>query len=214
MELTVYTRDGQSAGRTITLDESVFGITPNDHAIWLDVRSIQAAGRQGTHKSKERSEVARSTRKLYRQKGTGGARSGDYKSPLKRGGGTVFGPRPHKYVVSVNRKTKQLARRSALSYKASADAIRVIENFDMEIPRTKDMIAVLSALQLAGQKVLLLTGHHDEVIFKSGRNLPKVNVMEASNASTLDLLNAQVVLLQESAVEELTAILSKQAQQA
>lgn len=211
MELKVYTQDGQDSGRVVSLDETVFGITPNDHAIWLDVRSIQAAARQGTHKAKERSEVARSTRKLYRQKGTGGARSGDYKSPLKRGGGTIFGPRPHKYVVSVNRKTKQVARRSALSYKAVNEGLVVIENFAMDAPKTKAFAGMLNALQVAGKKVLFLTGQHDEVIYKSGRNLAKVHVKEAANASTLDLVNAQVVLMQESALEELTALLTKQA---
>lgn len=211
MELKVYTREGQETGRTVMLDESIFGITPNDHVIWLDVRSIQAAKRQGTHKSKERSEVARSTRKLYRQKGTGGARSGDYKSPLKRGGGTIFGPRPHKYVISVNRKTKQLARRSALSRKAAGDAIRVVENFSWETPRTKGFIDMLKAFSAFNQKVLFLTGHHDDSIYKAGRNIPKVSILEAANASTIDILNAQVLLLQENALEELSNLLSKKA---
>src|SRR5690554_5622218 len=142
MELTVYTRDGADSGRTVTLDAHVFGAEPNDHAIWLDVRAAQAHARQGTHKTKERSEVARSTRKLYRQKGTGGARAGDAKSPIRRGGGTIFGPRPHAYRVGVNKKTKRLARRSALAYKAQNNGLRVVEDFSLDAPKTREVAAL------------------------------------------------------------------------
>jgi large subunit ribosomal protein L4 len=209
MELKVLKRDGSETGRSVTLDQSVFGIEPNDHAIWLDVRSIQAAGRQGTHKTKERSEVAYSTRKLYRQKGTGNARSGDAKSPVRVGGGTIFGPRPHKYSVGVNRKTKQLARRSALAYKAKAEALRVIEDFQLDAPKTRDIAQMIGALKLPGRKVLLLTAGYDETLYKSGRNIDGVSVMSATAASTLDLMQAQAIVLQEGALEALTQSLAK-----
>ncbi len=204
MKLPVYTRDGAESGRTVELDEAVFGLEPNDHVIWLDVRAAQAHGRQGTHKTKERSEVARSTRKLYRQKGTGNARVGDAKSPTRKGGGTIFGPRPHTYSVGVNKKTKQLARRSALAYKLQNDAFRVVEDFGFDAPKTRDMAAVLNALGLAGSKVLFLTPQYDETLFRSGRNLPKLTVRPATEASTLDLLGAGVVLVQEGALGALT----------
>lgn len=209
MEIKVYNRNGQDTGRTVELDAAVFGVEPNRHVIWLDVRSIQANKRQGTHKAKERSEVSRSTRKLYRQKGTGGARSGDFKSPLKKGGGTIFGPRPHEYNIFVNRKTKQLARRSALSLQAQRDAIMIVEDFTMDVPKTKEVISMLSTMGVGGSKVLLLTADHNENVYRSGRNIHKVSVQEARTASTEDLLNAKVLLFQESAVNVLTEILSK-----
>lgn len=207
MNLPVYTRDGAEAGRTVALDEAVFGIEPNDHAIWLDVRSIQAHGRQGTHKTKERSEVARSTRKLYRQKGTGGARAGDAKSPTRKGGGTIFGPRPHKYTVRVNRKTKQLARRSAVVHKLRADAVRIVEDLQLEAPRTREVVSLLAANGLSGRKVLLLTNGPQDVVYRSGRNIPKLEIRDAAQANTLDLLGAGVLLIQEGAVEALTEAL-------
>lgn len=207
MKLKVYNRDGAESGRSVTLEKSVFEIEPNDHTIWLDVRRIQAAGRQGTHKSKERSEITGSRRKLYRQKGTGHARAGDIKSPLRRGGGTVFGPRPRSYRFKVNRKTSQLARRSALSYKAKEKAIRVIENFAMDAPDTNAMIGMLEALELSGQKVLLLTSDTNLNVYRSGRNVPKMTVREAGNASTFEVLNAQVVLIQEEGVAALNRLL-------
>ncbi len=209
MNLTVYTRTGSDAGRTVELDESVFGIEPNDHAIWLDVRAAQAHARQGTHKTKGRSEVRGSTRKLYRQKGTGNARVGDKKSPTRRGGGTAFGPRPHTYSVGVNRKTKQLARRSALTYKAQQEGLRIVENFQFDAPKTRDLAGLLSSHELAGRKVLLLTGEHDDVLNRSGRNIPKLTVRPAAGASTLDLMSAQVILLQEGALDALTGALGK-----
>ena len=207
MKLPVYRRDGSETGRQVELDEAVFGAEPNDHVIWLDVRAIQAHGRQGTHKTKERSEVARSTRKLYRQKGTGNARVGDGKSPTRKGGGTIFGPKPHEYTVGVNKKTKQLARRSALIYKLQGEALRVVEDVKLDAPKTREMADLLKSGGLAGKKVLLLTAGMDDTLYRSSRNLPKLTVRPAAEASTLDLLTAQAVLLQEGAVEAVTAAL-------
>lgn len=209
MKLSVYTRQGSDAGRTVELDESVFGIEPNDHAIWLDVRAAQAHARQGTHKTKERSEVRGSTRKLYRQKGTGNARVGDAKSPIRTGGGTVFGPRPHAYSVGVNRKTKQLARRSALTYKAQNDALRVVEDFTLDAPKTREIVGLLKGAELEGKKVLFLTGSADDVLYRSARNVPGLTVRTATGASTLDIASAHVVLMQEAALTALTDALGK-----
>jgi len=209
MNLTVYTREGSDAGRTVTLDESVFGIEPSDHAIWLDVRAAQAHARQGTHKTKERGEVRGSTRKLYRQKGTGNARVGDKKSPTRVGGGVAFGPRPHAYTVGVNRKTKQLARRSALTYKAQQDGLRVVENFALDAPKTSELATLLANHDLAERKVLFLTGEQDNVLYRSGRNIPTLTVKPAASASTLDLMSAHVILFQESALDALSAALGK-----
>ncbi len=205
MKLKVLQRDGSEAGRTVTLDKSVFAIEPNDHTIWLDVKRVQANGRQGTHKSKERSEIAGSTKKLYRQKGTGNARAGSIKSPLRRGGGTVFGPRPRNYNVKVNRKTQALARRSVLSHKAKGDAIRVIEDFTFDAPDTNEMQRMVSALELGNASVLLLTSAHDANMYRSSRNIPRLRVLEATQASTLDLMNAKTLLIQEGAVKTLSA---------
>ena len=208
MKLKVYNTDGSATSRSVTLDDTVFGIEPSDHAIWLDVRSIQAAGRQGTHKAKERGEVRGGGAKPWRQKGTGRARVGTTRSPLWTGGGRVFGPRPHKYKVAVNRKTKRLARRSALTYKAQADAIRVLENFTYDVPKTSEVAALIQALELEGRKVLLMTSGHDLNVYKSGRNLPKVDVVDAASASTLDLLSADIVVMQEGALETITSLLA------
>jgi large subunit ribosomal protein L4 len=205
MKVKIYKQDGTASSKSVTLDEKVFGVEPNDHAIWLDVRRIQANGRQGTHKAKERSEVAGSTRKLYRQKGTGGARAGDAKSPTRRSGGTIFGPKPRNYGMKINRKTQHVARRSALAYKAKDEAILVVENFAMEAPNTSTLKGMLDAMQLTGKSVLLLTGSHDSVVYRSGRNVPKLTVRNASECSTLDVMKAQVVVLQEGAVESLVS---------
>ena len=204
MKLPVYTRTGSEAGREVELDDAIFGIEPNDHVIWLDVRSIQAAGRQGTHKTKERGEVAKSRRKLYRQKGTGNARAGDAKSPLRKGGGTIFGPKPHEYTVSVNKKTKQLARRSALAHKLRADAVRVVEDIALDAPKTREIASLLSGNSLSGKKVLFLTSGDNDALYRSGRNIPKLSVKNADQASTLDLMGAAQVLVSEGAVEMLT----------
>ena len=206
MKLSVYTRAGAEAGRQVDLDDAVFGIEPNDHAIWLDVRSIQANKRQGTHKTKERGEVAKSRRKLYRQKGTGNARAGDAKSPLRKGGGTIFGPRPHEYTVRVNRKTKQLARRSALAYKLNDQALRVVEDLDLAAPKTREIADLLAANGVSG-KTLVLSNGRDDTLYRSARNIPGVSVIAADQASTLDLVGAKTILLQEGAVEALTEAL-------
>lgn len=206
-DIQVYAQNGSDTGRTVSLDPGIFDIEPNDHVIWLDVRSVQANMRQGTHKTKERGEVRGGGAKPWRQKGTGRARVGTIRSPLWTGGGRVFGPRPHGYNVRVNRKTKQLARRSALTYKARADAFRVIEDFQMDAPKTRDMAGMLQALELTDKKVLVLTAGPDANVYKSGRNLPKCNVRDAASASTLDLLDAHVVLCQEGALQVLTSVL-------
>ena len=203
MDVKVYTSDGAATKRTVTLDESVFGVEPNDHAIWLDVRRIQASARQGTHKAKERGEVRGSTRKLYRQKGTGHARAGDAKSPIRRSGGTIFGPRPRNYGFKVNKKTSQLARRSALTYKAQSDAFRIVENLGIDGASTKAIVALMASLDVANTKVLILTSEYSPDVYRSSQNLRKVSVKEASNVSTLDVLNAQIILLEEGAVETL-----------
>ena len=207
MEVKVYRQDGSETGRTVALDPSVFDIKPNDHAIWLDVRSIQANARQGTHKAKERSEVAGSTRKLYRQKGTGFARAGSARSPIRRSGGTMFGPRPRDYVVSINKKTKRLARRSAFTYKAKQGEIRVVEDFTMEKPSTRQMAAVLKGLGLNETRVLLLTARPEPILYLSGRNLQRFQMREAAKASTLDVMKAGVLVVQESALTQLSETL-------
>lgn len=211
MEAKVYRQDGSDAGRSVALDAAVFGVEPNDHAIWLDVRRIQANARQGTHKAKERSEVAGSTRKLYRQKGTGHARAGSAKSPIRRSGGTIFGPRPRTYDLKVNRKTQQLARRSAFAYKVQADAIRVVESFAMEAPSARQLAASLREMGVADSRVLLLTNDINSALYRSGRNMGKVTVRPARDVSTLDVMQASVVLLEEGALETLAAQLAPRA---
>lgn len=207
MELKVYRQDGSEAGRTATLAPAVFDAEPNDHVIWLDVRRIQANARQGTHKAKEKSEAAGSTRKLYRQKGTGNARAGSAKSPIRRSGGTIFGPRPRTYGIKVNKKTQRLARRSALTYKARGEAVRVVEDFRLDAPSTSQFKQLLKSLEVLGRKVLVLTADHDPVLHHSGRNLPKVKVRAARDVSTLDVMDAQVVLAQEGALAVLDEVL-------
>ncbi len=203
MELKVYRQDGTETGRTIALEESIFAIEPNDHAIWLDVKAIQANMRQGTHKTKERSENAHSTRKLYRQKGTGGARAGDAKSPIRRGGGTIFGPKPRDYTQRVNKKTKQLARRSAFAYKAQGEGLRLVEGFTFDAPSTKAFAGMLRDLGIERKKVLILTNDRNDTLYRSGRNIQGVQVREATSASTLDIMQAGVVVLQEGALDAL-----------
>ncbi len=203
MQLDVYRKDGTKSGDTVSLAPEVFEITPNDHAIYQVVRSIQANKRQGTHKVKPRNEVRGGGRKPFKQKKTGRARAGTTRSPLYVGGGSIFGPHPHDYVVKLPSKVRILARKSALSYKAKDQAIMVVEDFTLEGPKTKELVGVLKALSLNGKKTLLLTGKTDGVMFKSGRNIPTLNVREADKASTYDILDTQVLLLQRSAVEVL-----------
>ena len=192
------------------MHESVFGIEPSDHSMWLDVRRIQANKRQGTHKSKERAEISGSTRKLYRQKGTGHARAGSVKSPLRRGGGTVFGPRPRNYNLKINKKTRKLARRSAFTYKAKSDAIRIVEDFRMDEPDTQALLGLLDVLEIGNSNVLFLTSDYDKNMYMSGRNIPRFSVLEARQASTFDVLNAQTLIVQEGAIDSLHAFLASE----
>ena len=200
MELTIYTTTGTQTSKKAVLSQEVFGIEPNTHAIYLAVKQYLADQRQGTHKAKQRNEVAGSTRKLKRQKGTGGARAGSILSPLFPGGGRIFGPVPRDYSFKLNKKLKSLARRSALSLKAQAEAITVVEDFVMETPKTKSFVAMAEALNLAGKKILLVVAETDHNICLSVRNLPKVKVMQVANLSTYDVMNAGVMLFTESAL--------------
>lgn len=201
MEISVLNRQGQDTGAKVTLADDVFAIEPSNHAIWLDVRLYQANQRQGTHKVKGRGEVQGSTKKPYKQKGTGNARQGHKRSPLHRHGGTIHGPVPHLYDFKVNRKVKQLARRSAWSYKAQQNLITVLEPLQFAAPRTKEFVEVLSALNMAGNKVLFVTGNQDQNIFKSGRNIPRINVLHVNELSTFDILNAERVVLLQDAID-------------
>lgn len=203
MKLKIHKQDGTASSKSVALSETVFGVEPNDHAIWLDVRRIQTNARQGTAKAKEKSEVAGSTRKLYRQKGTGNARAGSAKSPVRRSGGTMFGPRPRVHGIKVNKKTQKVARRSAWTYKAREEAVRLIEDFAFEAPSSKALSSILKAFELNGRSVLVLTGDHSPAIARSGHNVPRVTVRAVRDVSTLDVMSAQVVLMQASALESL-----------
>ena len=206
MELTIYTTTGTQTEKKAVLSAEVFGIEPNAHAIYLAVKQYLADQRQGTHKAKQRNEVAGSTRKLKRQKGTGGARAGSILSPLFPGGGRIFGPVPRDYSFKLNKKLKGLARRSALSIKAQNEAITVVEDFVMETPKTKSFVAMAEALNLAGKKVLLVVAETDHNISLSVRNLPKVKVMQVANLNTYDVMNAGVMLFTESALAKANEI--------
>ncbi len=203
MKVDVYKIDGSKSSSKVELSDDIFGIEPNDHVIYLAVKAFLANQRQGTHKAKERAEVRGGGRKPWKQKGRGGARAGTTRSPLWVGGGTIFGPRPRNYRQKLNKKVLQLARKSALSYKAKADQIIVVEDFDFDSPKTKELLNILSALKINGKKTLLLTAGNRQKVYLSGRNLPKLNILEASNASTYDIVNNQLLLLQKSAVEEI-----------
>ena len=206
MELSVYNIEGKDTGRKVTLDESIFGIEPNDHAIYLDVKQYMANNRQGTHKSKERSEIAGSTRKLGRQKGGGGARPGDIKSPVRVGGGRIFGPVPRDYSFKLNKKVKQLARKSALSYKVQENALVIVEDFTFEAPKTKNYTDMLKNLKSDNKKSLLVLANQNKNVYLSARNLEKADVATVSELSTYRILNAKCLLLTENAVANLQAI--------
>lgn len=208
MELKVLDINGKETKNSVTLDASVFGIEPNDHSIYLDVKQFLANARQGTHKSKERAEVNRTTKKHHKQKGTGGARAGSLKSPIQRGGGTVFGPRPRNYGFKLNKKVKQLARKSALSMKVKSENLKVVENFTFEVPKTTSFINVMAALGLDKKKSLFIVGDYDKNLYLSSRNLQGVKVVNSSEISTYDIMNASEVVLSVGAVEKITAILS------
>lgn len=203
MELSVLNKEGKETGRKVTLNERIFGVEPSDHAIYLDVKQFMANKRQGTHKAKERSEVAGSTRKIKRQKGTGTARAGSIKSPVFRGGGTVFGPRPKSYEFKLNKKVKQLARKSALTYKARENNIYVLEDFNLEAPKTKEMVALKNNLQIADKKSLFVLPAENNNIYLSSRNLQDVSVVIASELNTYQILNANTIVLLEGSVKKL-----------
>ena len=209
MELTVYNIDGSATAKTVTLNDNIFNVEPNDHAIWLDVKQYLANQRQGTHDTLERSTVSGSTRKLKRQKGTGGARAGSIKSPTIRGGATVFGPHPRDYSFKLNKKLKRVARFSAFTYKQQEGKITVVEDFTFEAPKTKSYTAMLKNLNLEGQKTLLLTADNDKNIFLSSRNLQRTKVMRAVEANTYHVLNAGHLIISESGLAELNKMLGE-----
>lgn len=209
MDINVLDIKGQETGRKVTLSESVFGIEPNDHVIYLDVKQYMADQRQGTHKSKERSEVSGSTRKLGRQKGGGGARRGDINSPVLVGGGRVFGPKPRDYRFKLNKKVKNLARRSALSYKAQEQAILVVEDFNFEAPKTKDFVNIAKNLKVDDKKLLLLLPEANKNVFLSVRNLQKAHVMVAKDVNTYKILDADVLIVTENSLKAVEGILNK-----
>lgn len=203
MELKVLKINGTDSGEKVNLPDEIFGIEPNTHLIYQAVRTYLSNRRQGTHKTKERSEVRGGGKKPYRQKGTGNARRGTSRSPVMVGGGTIFGPKPHRYYLDIPKKAAKLARKSALSLKVKENEITVVEDFNFEKPRTKDMLEVIKSLKLDSTKTLLLVPEKNENLYKSGRNLPKLNVLISDQAATYDLLNNKMILIQKSAVEKL-----------
>ncbi len=206
MKLDVLNIQGGKTGKSVDLPDGVFGIEPNEHAIYLAVKQYLTAQRQGTHKSKERGEVAGSTRKLKKQKGTGAARFGDIKNPLFRGGGRIFGPRPKSYGIKLNKKVKNLARNSALSAKASTGSVVVVEDFTFDAPKTKEFVSVLNGLDLNGKKSLFVTGDHDKMVYLSSRNVPKTQLVRANDLNVYDVMNANTIVLSESSVERIKEI--------
>ena len=200
MEVSVYNIKGEDTGRKVVLNDAIFGIEPNDHAIYLDVKQYMANQRQGTHKSKERSEISGSTRKLGRQKGGGGARRGDIKSPLLRGGGRVFGPRPRDYWFKLNKKVKALARKSALSYKVQENALLVVEDFNFEAPKTKQYVELLQNLKVADKKLLMVLPEANKNVYLSARNIQRKEMAVASAVNTYQVLNADALVVTESAL--------------
>lgn len=209
MELSVLNINGQETGKKVTLNDAVFGIEPNDHVIYLDVKQYLANQRQGTAKSKERSEHSGSTRKLGRQKGGGGARRGDINSPVLVGGGRVFGPKPRDYSFKLNKKVKILARKSALSYKAKDNEIIVVDNFDMTAPKTKDFVNIAKNLKVEGKKTLVVLPEVNKNVYLSARNLQKAEIMSANNINTYKILNADVLVIAEASLEMINSVLNK-----
>jgi large subunit ribosomal protein L4 len=209
MELKVLNIEGKETGNKVTLSDAIFGIEPNDHAIYLDVKQYLANQRQGTHKSKQRNEVSGSTRKLHKQKGTGGSRKGSIKSPVFRGGGRIFGPQPRDYHFKLNKKMKALARMSALSYKAKNNDIVILEDFSFETPKTKNFISLVNNLKMNDKKALMVTANIDENLYLSSRNLQKSKVITASDINTYDLLHADKLVLTASSVKSIEDSFSK-----
>ncbi|MDY5969869.1 MAG: 50S ribosomal protein L4 [Bacteroidales bacterium] len=209
MELKIYNTNGSETGRTINLDDSIFAIEPNEHAVYLDCKQYLADQRQGTAKSKERSEMSGSTRKLKRQKGTGGARSGDINSNIFVGGARTFGPKPRNYRFKLNIKVKRLARRSALSAKVAENAMTVVENFTFEQPKTKKMLEVMKNLEINDKKTLFILESHNNFVFLSARNLKGVKVVNASQLNTYDVMNASKLVISEGSIAEISRVLAK-----
>lgn len=209
MELTVYNIAGQATDRKVSINDTIFGIEPNDHAIYLDVKQYLANQRQGTHKSKERSEVSGSTRKLRKQKGGGGARIGDINSPLLVGGGRVFGPKPRDYRFKLNKKLKRLARLSAMAYKVQEQGIMVVEDFNFEAPKTKKMVEILNNFKISEKKSLLVLLEPNKFVSLSSRNLQRMKVVNVSDLNTYDIMNANNVLFLESSIKELDKVYSQ-----
>ena len=209
MELVVLNTSGKETGRKVTLDETVFGIEPNQHAVYLEVKQYLAAQRQGTHKSKERSEITASTRKLKKQKGSGSARYGDIKSPTFKGGARVFGPKPRDYRFKLNKSLKRLAKKSVLSQKLKDNSVRVLENFSFDAPKTKEFITLLDALTLTGKKSLFVLPESNKNVYLSSRNLPKTRVLNYNEISSYDLINAGEIIFLEDAVEKFQENLKK-----
>jgi large subunit ribosomal protein L4 len=203
MELAVYNKEGKDTGRKVSLDDAIFGIEPNDHAIYLDVKQYLANQRQGTHKAKERWEIAGSTRKIKRQKGTGGARAGSLKSPVFVGGGRIFGPQPRDYSFKLNKKVKQLARLSALSHKAKNQGIVILEDFAMETPKTKEFVEVMNNLQIGGKKSLFVFAEPNQNMYLSSRNLQKTKIVTLSGLNTYSIVDASVLVFSESSINVL-----------
>jgi len=209
MEVSVFNIKGEDTGRKVVLNDSVFGIEPNDHAIYLDVKRYLAAQRQGTAKTKERSELSGSTRKLGRQKGGGGARRGDINSPLLVGGARVFGPKPRNYDIKLNKKVKALARRSALSYKVQENALVVVEDFELEAPKTKSFVKIVNNLKISDKKILMVLPEVNKNVYLSARNLERAKVATASDINTYGVLNAGVMVVTENALGKIEAVLTK-----
>jgi len=207
MELKVYKTDGSESAKTAMLNDNIFNIEPNDHAIWLDVKHILANKRQGTHDTLEKSTISGSTRKLKRQKGTGGARAGSIKSPLMRGGATVFGPHPRDYSFKLNKKIKRLARFSALTYKAKDDHILVIEDLALETPKTKEVLSMLKKFNLENTKTLILTNDSNTHVHLSARNLPRIRVIRACDLNTYDVLHAKQLIIFENSMAEINKMM-------
>ncbi len=207
MKIAIYNIEGKDTGKKADLNEAVFGIEPNDHAIYLDIKQFMANNRQGTHKAKERGEIRASTRKIKRQKGTGTARAGAISNPLFRGGGRVFGPRPRTYNSKLNKKVKQLARKSALSYKAKEKSIIVLEDFTLEAPKTSEFVKINNNLKVNDKKSLFVLNHPDKSIYLSSRNLKGTKVVSASELTTYDIVNASTLVLSKSSIEVLDQIL-------
>ncbi|MBL7853479.1 MAG: 50S ribosomal protein L4 [Cyclobacteriaceae bacterium] len=209
MDVAVIKYSGEQTGRKVSLNSDVFGIEPNDHAIWLDVKSFLANQRQGTHKSKQRNEITGSSKKIKKQKGTGGARAGNIKNPQFKGGGRIFGPAPRDYSFKLNKKVKDLARKSALTYKAKDNSIAVVEDFNFEKPQTKQYLSMLKSLAVGDKKTLLVLPEANRSVALSGRNIPNTKVVTAAQLNTYDVINADSLILVESSVNKIDSILNK-----